>query len=343
MRLEKVRLLGIKRQVAQGHGAVALCRDEGYLVQLRAALMVGYNTEINLLPNILDCLACVTYPKNYLSMKNFCVLKRHEGILSDNTLAWNLKESQFYVNRIDVVRRSSAVASCREKVVVNKRVIYYLDEDNKYPSSVRSIRCLPMRINDICITADATTDAAIAEYEIILFLIPMCDESQEMITIDLEKNWRGYNNVEIIACDKNLSIKIIGEDPFLVQDGVNIKAEIYRYLHIQMISSVRTDVAQVYFSTLDFPGMNQNRSVFFRMQGDGLDHSYYIDMGLNRLWEGIVDSIRIDPAHYYCDKKWGGTEQFCQITKIEFLKTKPVETRDSSLVWIEKEQRFDFV
>lgn len=42
-----------------------------------------------------------------------------------------------------------------------------------------------------------------------------------------------------------------------------------------------------------------DKSLFFKIIPDGQSHTYVINMARNDLWEGLVQTIRFDPAQFY--------------------------------------------
>lgn len=336
LNLEKVRLLGIKRQVSKGERAVSFCCDEDYLEYLCSALLLGYETELELIPVILECLSSIKYPKNYFTDRNIRVLKKMDAVSEEGVLTWRFNDYQQFVNRIDIVRNNAIFVSGEDRLLINNRITYFLEADYQGRSPIRSIKCFPMRINKISLI----TEPEEFDYEIVLFSMNAYDDNHDVISLSLTHGWRGQNHCEVGNTDEGLTIKIVGEDPFLIHDAVNIDAEKFKYLHVEMSSSANTDVAQIYFSTINCPGMEQKRSVFFEIQGDASVHSYFVDMSTNYLWTGIVDSLRIDPAHYYDGHSWSFDGQECHITKIAFLKEIPVDASSAVLKWDSDKNRF---
>lgn len=62
---------------------------------------------------------------------------------------------------------------------------------------------------------------------------------------------------------------------------------------------MNTIYAQIYFTTLENPHISMDKSLFFKIIPDGQSHTYVINMARNDLWEGLVQTIRFDPAQFY--------------------------------------------
>ena len=91
-----------------------------------------------------------------------------------------------------------------------------------------------------------------------------------------------------------LKAQAANRDPLLQLKWTDIDADKYKTIEIKMKTD-KSDEGQVFFAQKRYQ-LSEQRSVRFTTNGDGQFHTYTINMASNKLWHGIVTSLRLDPT-----------------------------------------------
>lgn len=314
--LEKIRLLGMKNQMRNGLSVKSLCLDVDYIEKLSQTLLDCYKVEMELLPRILDIIKSLSYSKDFLANNSF----KSVALISDNMCdnKYVICDEEQFIYRVDIIRaENSNHRNTFEYICLNNDVKYYLSGTSVY-SPIRSIIFPPIKLRSLQLYTQKPNVNYIAN----IFPLPN-QYNIDLDAITLNNSWHSYHHIEQIN-EGELNFLITDEDPFIVKDNIGVNADAYKYLHIEMCTTAKTIYAQVYFSTTDNPDITMDKSLFFKINPDGIFHSYYIKMSANNKWQGFVKSIRIDPAQYHDNYGWDSKRlDTCTISLVEFIKNIP--------------------
>lgn len=89
-----------------------------------------------------------------------------------------------------------------------------------------------------------------------MFLFPGQTKNDER-TFQFNGNdnaWHSFNQIENISYKDNfMQFDITGIDPFMVYDNVGVNADRIKYIRIRMETNDKSDLAQIFFTTVDSP------------------------------------------------------------------------------------------
>lgn len=321
--LEKLRLLNIKKQLKLGCMAATLCYEDDFLSRLINELAECYNTEMKILPQIYDHIIRLSYSKTAKS-NNICLPLKLSS-RNNEYLEYDVPDLGAYITKLDIVRNGESYDKQEfEYVLLNDDVKYYLEKDHSNHVPLRTVKIPTSFVNSIRIY----TDSKKCDYSV--FVYPLLQKSNDgkAYSIDLDMTWSGYHHIKQLRMlpPNEITLQIIDEDPYIEKEHICIDTDKYQYLHIRMGTTAKTIYAQVYFATIENPYISMDKSLFFKINPDGNMHSYYIKMSHNRLWKGIVQKIRFDPAQYHDNYPWEeGSMGTCTIEHVEFLSQIPEE------------------
>lgn len=319
--LEKLRLLNMKKQLKLGCMAASLCYEKGFLAKLINELTECYNTEMTILPQIYDHITKLSHSKTDKS--NTMCLPFKLGSRSNDYLEYEVPNPVMYVTKLDIVRNGGCYSRPDfEYVLLNGSVKYYLEQDHSNHIPLRTVKFPAFLVNSIRIYTDSNK----CDYTVFGYSLMRKTDIDSAYSIDLDMSWSGYHHVKQLSIlpPNEITLQVVDEDPYIEKEHVCIDTDKYPYLHIRMRSTTKTIYAQVYFATIDNPYISMDKSLFYKIESDGNMHSYYINMRHNRLWKGVVQKIRLDPAQYHDNYPWSenaGGE--CTIERIEFLSQMP--------------------
>ncbi len=134
----------------------------------------------------------------------------------------------------------------------------------------------------------------------------------DMATEEGLKAWdRGHGLSEYVEADGKISATSEGDSSIIAHD-LDIDISEADILHIRMESD-KNYWFQVYFATEDNPGLGENKKV----TGDTYqgERDYYINMGSNENWTGVLNTLRIDPIN---------SEGKFSVSLIEIMKSRDV-------------------
>ncbi|MBS5843457.1 MAG: hypothetical protein KIC77_08250, partial [Clostridiales bacterium] len=128
--LEKIRLLNMKMQIREGDHPALLNKSHEFVSKFTQALEKAYDVEIEVIPQICDILAKLTYPKEYLKEQKAYILNVSDGKITDDYIEFDLENESLYPYRIDIVRESKYQETvAHEKLVINDTYIHYIEPD----------------------------------------------------------------------------------------------------------------------------------------------------------------------------------------------------------------------
>lgn len=319
--LERMRMLNIKKQVQSGGVPTSICLELEYVESLSNTLKQCYEMEMEILPQIYNCLIDVTYPHNVPNSDKVVSLMKTDGQEYNTFIEFDISIYNVYLSQIDIIRLGRPVEDRNyEFVVINNNLKLFLEKDSYDHIPIRTLKFPLQKIEKLRLYTD------MSRYNYRINLFTLCSrERDETVAVSLDESLYGYHDIQrILSTNDMLQLKLIGEDPFIIKENISIDADKFSYLHIIMSSTAKTIYAQVYFSTIDNPYITEDKSLFFKVNPDGRPHSYYVRMSNNPLWSGIVQMLRLDPAQYHDIFDWKGEpEGVCNIEKFEFVQNKP--------------------
>ena len=293
--LERIRLLNLKYQTKNGNFSASLSFDEEYITKLKNALEKGYNTEIDLLPKIIQELKSLKYAKRYLSEHQII---SYEIALNEKEEVQYVKQialdKPVYSNRIDIVNSIEQESSCGKTIIVNDKYRYLIDENREKYSNIYSIDIPVTPIKKIeCRSSEPTG------FSLNIICLPGQNNSLVSFDPELLRKYDGKNHIELKSENGNIfQCVYVGEDPYIYKLGYAIDASHYKYICIEMKSFGTSKTAQLFFVNSGYQNWSQQRMVEFEIIPDGELHIYTIDMTRNEQWHGFIGGIRLDPAHY---------------------------------------------
>lgn len=316
--LEGIRLYNMKIQVKRNNPPASLNTEPEFLFKLTNVLKEAYKLEMETIPQICAILAKVTYPNEYQKKHNLFFLNASDGTISSDYIEYQLENRNMYPYRIDIIRENGyQETSVQEKLVINDSAIYLIEPDSTDHSPVRTLNVDPCRINTVKLYTD--TDKCIPK----IALFPLNTNEGKDVTLDFsEKNsknrWHGYHDMDNIRCESGVLVfNIVGIDPFMTCDDINIDADRIKYIHVRMQSTDESDIAEIFFTTVDSSSLSQDKRIRFHIQPNDSMRTYTIDMHGNEKWKGLVRSIRIDPVHYFRNQV-RKSDSICRIESISF-------------------------
>ncbi len=276
--LEKIRILSMKMQVREGNHPALLNKSNEFVLKFTQALEKAYDIEIEVIPKICEILAKLTYPKEYLKNQNAYVLSLSDSKITDDYIEFNLENECLYPYRIDIVREKDYQKSgIHEKLVIDDAYIHFIEPDSSEHSPVRTVNIDPCRINNIKLY----TNTKNAMSKVVLFPLNTNEGKDLVINFNNsnDQNWRGYNDMDNIRYEKGMMIfNITGIDPFMMCDDINIDADKIKYINIRMQSTDDSDIAELFFTTMDSHYFSQDKSVRFHINPNDEMRTYTIDM-----------------------------------------------------------------
>lgn len=324
--LEKIRLLNMKMQIREGRHPASLNTSLGFISKLTDALKNAYNIEMEVIPQICNILTRLTYPKEYLKEENAYILTLSDGKIADDYIEFNLENERLYPYRIDIVRESKYQETvAHEKLVINDTYIHYIEPDTVTHTPVRTINVDPCRINNIKLYTDTKNIKSIMP-KIVLF--PLNTNQGKDLVFNFnnsndQSRWHSYNDMDNIQYENGAMVfDITGIDPFMICDDINIDADKIKYINIRMQSTDDSDIAELFYTTVDSPYLSQDKSVRFHINPNDDMRTYIIDMREHEKWKGLVCSFRLDPVHYFRDQI-RNNDSTCHIESISFTAEKP--------------------
>lgn len=310
--LEKARIKNLKKQKENRGTPTVLCISNDFIDYLIYALKDAYRIELQLLPDILQCLYKLKYPKNYTD-KVGAVIPITEVKNDDCGFYYICHTDKKIYNRIDIIRNGNYTyrESNNEYVIVNN-VCFLLESDNAIHSPIRTINIPPCEIKELELHTSNNQ-----QYSIVLFPFENQMQTEKFINIPIDNKWNISHHVDITNDNNKLTLTYTGEDPFIIRDRIGIDADHYNILNISMSILSNTIYAQVFFITTDSPGWSGEKSAYFRVIPDGSPHSYYIDMKSNPQWVGKICSLRIDPSQFCIKYPWKSKLDYnCSLLKV---------------------------
>lgn len=325
--LERIRILNLKEQVKAGLFLASLCCEPTYISSLIDRLEECYQVEMEILPRIYEELVKLTYSKQNIAQHAIIALTPGAHIDDEDdiklgSIAFNIPDSGIYTTQIDVVRTGKCFDRTGfEYVIINDEVKYFLEKDSSDHIPVRSLKMPATKLKALRLY----TDTESCHYTVNVYSL-VNHSSSDNIVLEMNGQWNGYHHVsrlEQVATDEMMLV-VTGEDPFIIREKIGVDADSYPYIHIRMSTTVQTIYAQIYFATLDNPAISQERSLFFQTIPDGEYHSYYVHMSEHAQWQGLIETIRFDPAQFSKTYPWNkSNSSICQISHFELLKSKP--------------------
>jgi hypothetical protein len=109
------------------------------------------------------------------------------------------------------------------------------------------------------------------------------------------EGWIAWNQLtDLQVTGSYLVTTSTGTDPHIVSPTISVDAEEYPIIQIHMKVSSGID-AQLFFVTEASSNYEEEKSLRFKVRGDGRFHIYSLDMSSVPGWEGTVSQIRLDP------------------------------------------------
>ena len=322
--LEKIRIFNMKIQMKEGMHPATLNTSPEFISKLTAMLKEAYHIEIKVIPEICNILAKLTYPKKYLEEQNACIFSLSDGRITDDYIEFNLENESLYLYRIDIVRENEyKITDTHERLILNDTYIYYIEPDSAMYTPVRTINVDPCRINKIKLYTN--TDNLMLK--IVLFPLNTKETNDLLFEFNNHNDrdrWHNHNDMDNIQYENGVMIfKITGIDPYMICDDINIDADKIKYINIRMQSTDDSDMAEVFFTTVDSPYLSQDKAIRFHINPNDDMRTYTIDMREYEKWKGIVRSIRLDPVHYMKNQTGNKNNSTCSIESISFTAEKP--------------------
>lgn len=109
-------------------------------------------------------------------------------------------------------------------------------------------------------------------------------------------DWRWNILFRNLSMENGLVCDTFGNDPALVCDRVCVDADKAGILRISMKTEGEAEVGQVFFTTSEDRTTDAAKSISFALAPyDGIVE-YILDFTGNRLWKGVIETLRIDPT-----------------------------------------------
>ena len=109
-------------------------------------------------------------------------------------------------------------------------------------------------------------------------------------------DWRWNILFKNLSMENGLICDTFGNDPALVCDRVCVDADKAGILRISMKTEGEAEVGQVFFTTSEDRTTDAAKSISFALAPyDGIVE-YILDFTGNRLWKGVIETLRIDPT-----------------------------------------------
>jgi hypothetical protein len=102
---------------------------------------------------------------------------------------------------------------------------------------------------------------------------------------------------ELVPVDGALFGRISGPDPYLVRGMVRVRGDECPILKLRMRVTAGSG-GQIFWSTDQSPGFEEDRSLRFKIIPDGRFHDYRLEMGQHPMWAGqTITGLRLDPCN----------------------------------------------
>lgn len=318
--LEKVRLLNIKFQIMDKENPTSFSHNPIYLNKLEAVLIEAYNIEMKILPKIYKLLLTATYPKGFLENHQTKLLHMCDGVITDDYIEFDFSLNEKYIYRIDIIREGEYKCIIpSEKILLNDEIAYFIEYDALDHSPVRSIDLVTCLIKNIKLY----TNTKKARYKILLFLLSRQDngENNIFLSFNKDKNWHGFHHIENVNYNEScMQFDIIGIDPYMMYDNVNINADYMKYVQIRMGTNDMVNLSMLYFTTIDSPYISPEKSVSFHIDPGDKIRTYTIDLTNHPQWKGLIQSIRFDPVEYMITQNRKTKRSVCYLESVCFMK-----------------------
>lgn len=87
-----------------------------------------------------------------------------------------------------------------------------------------------------------------------------------------------------------------GADPQVVSPAMAEDASKYNAVEVVMDSTASNHAGRIYFTTQASPGYSEDKSVGYTLVPNGDYRAYFVYMGANPNWQGIITGLRVDPV-----------------------------------------------
>lgn len=293
--LERMRLLNIKCQTKSGNFPASLCFESDYTEKLICVLERGYETELDIIPRILNELSSLTYTQKFTADHHMI---QCNAALRDFRKGYYVKQFTFdkpvYSNRIDVMSKTEKGIDSENTIIINDEYRYSVKTEFANHSRVQSINIPVMQICKIECRSSETVD-----YTLNIVCLPGQDTSKPTFDPKLLREYDGINHIEIHSeVNDALWFRVLENDPNIFKTGFAVDASVYKCIRIDMKAAGISKKAQVFFSDVGRDIWSAQRMVEFDIIPDGEFHTYTVDMTCNEQWHGFIGGIRLDPAHY---------------------------------------------
>lgn len=116
-------------------------------------------------------------------------------------------------------------------------------------------------------------------------------------TADDAEGWRpDFDIVDFAVADGALSMTSTGDDPYLVNTGLRIPAQFDQVTITMAVDAGGPSFAEFFYLNENDAEYGSNKLVIFDIEADGAMHTYELDMSNERRWDGVITSLRLDPA-----------------------------------------------
>ena len=134
-------------------------------------------------------------------------------------------------------------------------------------------------------------------------------------------DWYGAHDIMDMKYENDaLMCEISGDDPYIIANKVSFDADIAKYVYITMRTDCDSCAMQLFFTTENFRDTCAEASLVTTISPGDCYITYVFDMSGNPMWRGVVNTLRLDIAHYDTVLKSGK----CYIKNIQITNKFPL-------------------
>ena len=136
---------------------------------------------------------------------------------------------------------------------------------------------------------------------------PSCEHVGDQVRVDIDRGpltwdftrtaWAGpWSTATTRASTAAPGSSSPAHDPQVISPAMAEDASKYNAVEVVMDSTASNHAGRIYFTTQASPGYSEDKSVGYTLVPNGDYRAYFVYMGANPNWQGIITGLRVDPV-----------------------------------------------
>ena len=275
---EKITKLNLKYNIKNKIQPAILSADAKFKEVFSSLIQEAFDIEMEVLPRILHGL--VALKNNSEGSSNM----ETKDCSSVNSFLFEF--SPIYTTRIDVMVKSLPNEGFPIKLITSNGYIYLLNsavEKNTICTPLMSVSWI--KIENCYSVVELNVNTA-------------SEENCKWNNKEDFHQWKPQNHIEnVLVTERCLQFEIVGNDPYIINDHINLIASLCQYIYIDFCSEDIGTQAQLFFMTDISPMYSVEKSCLFNVSNSNKRYLYKIDMSGVESWKSLIRLIRFDPVN----------------------------------------------